>query len=55
MSKVNKRDYQDKIPCEICLKEVPPSEAEISEASDYIRYYFGVDCFAIWKNQKVIA
>ena len=53
MSKVYKRNEQNIIPCEICLKEVPPSEAIISEASDYVRYYFGVECFATWKNQRV--
>ena len=53
MSKVNNRNKDEKIPCEICLREVPPSEAKSSEASDYVRHFFGVECFAAWKNQNV--
>jgi hypothetical protein len=39
--------------CEICLKEVPVSEANNNEASDYVRHYFGMKCYAIWKQQVV--
>ena len=37
--------------CNICLKEVPISEAVIPEASDYVAYYCGVDCYDVWRNQ----
>lgn len=46
-------DYADSgmISCEMCLKEVPVSEASIEEAADYVAYYCGLECYAQWKNQ----
>ena len=38
--------------CELCLKSVPLSESEISEAEDYIAYFCGLDCYDIWRHQK---
>ena len=40
-----------RISCEICLKEVPKSEAIVPEASDYVAYFCGMDCYTKWKNQ----
>lgn len=33
------------IACEICLKEVPLSEAENPEAEDYVAHFWGLACF----------
>lgn len=41
------------IACEICLREVPLSEAENPEAEDYVAHFWGLECFEIWKNQDV--
>ncbi len=35
----------EKIACEVCLKEIPISEAVSTKATDYIMYYFGLDCY----------
>ncbi len=40
-----------RIACEVCLKEVPKSEAEVSEASEYVAYFCGLECYELWKNQ----
>ena len=40
------------IACEICLKEVPRSEATVSEATDYVMYFCGLDCYAKWKGER---
>lgn len=40
------------IACEICLKEVPISEAECAEAEDYVVHFCGLDCYATWRKQK---
>ena len=37
-----------KISCEICLKEIPESEAKSREASDYFAYFCGLDCYEKW-------
>jgi len=38
------------VACEVCLKEVPKSEATVAEAADYVLYFCGLDCFAKWKT-----
>lgn len=41
----------EKVPCEICLKEIPVSEAIIPEAVDYVVYFCGLECYVKWKEQ----
>ena len=38
--------------CEICLKEVPRSEAQVSEVQDYVMYFCGLDCYDKWHQQN---
>jgi len=38
--------------CELCLKSIPLSESEISEAEDYVAYFCGLECYDIWRQQK---
>jgi hypothetical protein len=38
--------------CEICMKEIPVSEASSDEASDYVIYYFGLECYETWLEQE---
>jgi hypothetical protein len=37
--------------CEICLKEIPVSEAKSEEATDYVVYFCGLDCYQQWLTQ----
>ncbi|SEM69988.1 DUF3330 domain-containing protein [Nitrosomonas marina] len=39
------------VACEVCLKEIPLSEAKSSEASDYVLHYCSLECYAKWKEQ----
>lgn len=41
----------EKVACEVCLKEIPLSEATSVKATDYIVYYCGLDCYDKWKKQ----
>lgn len=41
----------DSVKCEMCLKEVPVSEATIPEASDYFVHFCGLECYEKWKRQ----
>lgn len=43
---------EPKINCEICLKEVPQSEAKTSEAEEYVIWFCGLECYEKWKNSK---
>jgi hypothetical protein len=37
-----------RVKCEICLKEIPSSEAHCAEVEDYVLYFCGVDCYREW-------
>ena len=39
------------VSCEVCLKQVPVSEATVSEATDYFIHFCGLECYQKWKNQ----
>ena len=36
------------VSCEVCLKEIPKSEASVPEAVDYFVYFCGADCYQKW-------
>ena len=40
-----------RVACEVCQKEVPRSEAVVPEATDYVLYVCGLDCYEKWKSQ----
>lgn len=40
------------VSCEICLKSIPVSEANSAETEDYVAYFCGLDCYALWKRQQ---
>lgn len=42
----------DLVSCEVCLKEVPRSEAAVPEATDYVVYFCGLACYQQWKAQQ---
>ena len=50
MSDVNLNEVEQ-VACEICIKEVPKSEAQSSEASDYVLYFCGIDCYEKWQEE----
>ena len=40
------------VACEVCMKEVPVSEATVSEAADYVAHFCGLACYDKWKEQR---
>ena len=36
------------VKCEVCLTEIPQSEAQCAEAKDYVLYFCGLDCYREW-------
>lgn len=40
------------IKCDVCMKEVPASEAESEEATDYVVHFCGLECYSKWKEQN---
>lgn len=39
--------------CDICLEQVPASEAGNIEAQEYVAHYFGLECYARWSAQAL--
>ncbi|MEO1750439.1 DUF3330 domain-containing protein [Thiofaba sp. EF100] len=39
------------VKCEVCLKEIPASESKNVEAVEYVMYFCGLECYAIWSRQ----
>jgi hypothetical protein len=48
----NKPIDVERVACEVCMKEVPKSEATVPEAADYVAYFCGLRCYEKWKNQS---
>jgi hypothetical protein len=42
-----------RVACEVCLKEVPVSEAKVAEATDYVVHFCGLDCYEKWKGPRI--
>jgi Domain of unknown function (DUF3330) len=40
----------DRVPCSVCQHEIPLSEAVVAEATDYLMYFCGLDCYARWRS-----
>jgi Domain of unknown function (DUF3330) len=40
------------ISCPICQHEIPLSEAVVPEASDYVVYFCGLECYERWRTQR---
>jgi pyridoxine 5'-phosphate synthase PdxJ len=47
-----RRTGVEQVACEVCLKEVPASEAVVPEAQDYVAYFCGLDCYQKWKTLR---
>lgn len=52
MNEYRKSTETETVPCEICLKEVPRSEAKTAEGSDYVLYFCGLDCYQKWQEEN---
>ena len=42
----------ERVACEVCLKEVPKSAVIASEATDYVAYFCGLNCYEKGKSQN---
>ena len=52
MVEEKKPPEEKKVACEVCLKEIPLSEAKNEEATDYVYHFCGSDCYTKWKEQN---
>ena len=42
----------EKVECQVCMKEVPISESKSEEATDYVLHFCGLECYSKWKEQN---
>ena len=47
----SKSSTDEHVSCEVCLREIPVSEATTPEAVDYVMYFCGIECYAKWRQQ----
>lgn len=52
MSDTPRPTEPETIECKVCLKEVPKSEAKISEVEDYVQHFCGLECYKKWQDQQ---
>ena len=52
MIKENKQVQTELVACDVCLKEVPKSEAMSPEATEYVMHFCGLECYEQWKNTE---
>lgn len=38
------------VACQLCLREIPLTEAVMPEATDYVVYFCGLECYEKWKS-----
>jgi Domain of unknown function (DUF3330) len=50
---VMNRETDIQVACAVCEREVPFSEAVVREASDYMAYFCGLECYERWRKQAV--
>ena len=41
-----------RVACEVCLKEVPRTEAQHDEGGDYVMHFCGLECYKMWREQN---
>jgi hypothetical protein len=50
MSTLPATDLSPLVACEVCLREVPRSQAVVPESADYVAYFCGLECFEKWRQ-----
>lgn len=52
MTEQKNKSNEAPVSCEVCMKEIPRSEAKVDEASDYVAYFCGLDCYDKWRHEN---
>lgn len=43
--------FEGQVDCAYCLESIPPSEAHHPEGEDYVMYFCGLECYALWRSK----
>jgi hypothetical protein len=41
------------VKCEVCLREIPKSDAQNAEVRDYVAYFCGLECYEKWEEAEM--
>ncbi len=52
MAESDTTEGESLVKCEVCLKEIPKSEAKSTEVQDYVMHFCGLNCYEKWSKQK---
>ena len=52
MTKTDIFEEVELVSCEICLKEIPLTDAEVPETMDYVAHFCGFECYEVWKSKS---
>ena len=52
MDKPDKPVEAPVVACEVCLKQIPKSEAKNAETEDYVLYFCGIECYGEWERTQ---
>ena len=42
----------ERVSCGVCRHDILMSEALAAEATDYVTYFCGLDCYDLWRRQQ---
>ena len=40
----------ERVPCQVCQHEIPSDDALLFEATDYVVYFCGLECYQRWRE-----
>ena len=46
------QNINEQVPCDVCHKEIPLSEAKRFEAQEYVAHFCGLDFYSSWKDRS---
>ncbi len=52
MNDHNKSTEIENVSCEVCLTEIPRSEAKVVEVDDYVMNFCGLECYEKWQKEE---
>jgi hypothetical protein len=51
MTEHSDNSYDGKVACEICLTQIPHTEAQSMEGDEYVLFFCGLDCYDQWNRE----
>jgi hypothetical protein len=43
--------YEGQVDCALCMESIPRSETHHPEGEEYVMYFCGLECYAVWRGE----